>query len=378
MDKLKQQQLTIPTVEIFLSIENEILMNAAKRLRTHKTLLDENITSWQVEKLNQLGALNDDNMRTLAKHSGLAIDEVSEMLKEVGYTAVGEIDTDLAEGVRRGLLARPPSVETSQSLFNVLNAYEHHSRDWINMVNTSMLNQSRQQYLDVVNEVTGKVLTGVQTPRQALRQAASNWADMGVPAMVDRAGRTWSTEGYINMITRTVSNNVANEMQDARMNEYDVDLVEVSSHDGARPMCAPYQGRIFSRSGNDPNYPALDSTSIGHPAGLRGINCGHILYPYVPGITEKRYEAKDDAENDRMYEESQKQRYYERQIRKGKRELNMMEELGDSEGVELAKNKVRQRQANMREFIDETGRTRRNAREQLPINNPAVRGRVAK
>lgn len=376
MKRLKIQQLSLPTVEIFLKMENEILISAAKRLKRQKGLLDDDIEAWQLDKLNQLGALTQDNIITMAKHSELAIDEVSELLQEAGYEGVEEIESDLVEGVRRGVLARPAAIEESESLLNVLKAYEDHSKDWINMVNTTMLDESRQQYLNVVNEVTGKVLAGTTTPREALRQATAQWADAGIPAMIDKAGRQWSTEGYINMITRTVSSNVANEMQDARMDDYNVDLIEISSHAGARPLCEPYQGRIYSRSGKDKHYPDFGLTSYGEAAGLFGINCGHNKYPYIPGISEKRYEPYATKENDRIYEESQKQRYLERDIRKAKREYNMMQAIGDKEGSENAKQKVLQRQANMRGFINESGRTRRNERERLPINNPHVRGKV--
>lgn len=357
-------------------MENDILIGAAKRLKSQKGLLDDDIQAWQLDKLNQLGALTQENIITMAKHSELAIDEVSKLLKEAGYEGVEEIESDLVEGVRRGVLARPAAVEESASLLNVLKAYEDHSKNWINMVNTTMLDQSRQQYLNVINEVTGKVLAGSSTPREALRQAAAQWADAGIPAMIDKAGRQWSTEGYINMITRTVSSNVANEMQDARMDEYNVDLIEISSHAGARPGCEPYQGRIYSRSGKDKHYPDFGLTSYGEAAGLFGINCGHNKYPYVPGISEKRYQPYASKENDRIYEESQKQRYLERQIRKAKREANVMAVMGDDVGLDMAKQKVLQRQASMRGFINDTGRTRRNAREQLPINNPHIRGKI--
>jgi hypothetical protein len=43
----------------------------------------------------------------------------------------------------------------------------------------------------------------------------------------------------------------------------------------------------------------------------------------------------------------------------------MMEELGDQEGIDQAKSKVRQRQAKMRQSINESGRTRHQHREQI-------------
>ena len=42
-----------------------------------------------------------------------------------------------------------------------------------------------------------------------------------------------------------------------------------------------------------------------------------------------------------------------------------MQALGDEEGVKLAQQKIRDRQANMRHFINETDRTRRYSREQV-------------
>jgi len=377
MRRLKHQQLSLPTVEIFLQIEEQILLNAAKRLKRGKSLMDDDITSWQADKLNQLGGLTQENIIFMARKSNLAIDEVAKMLEEVGYSAVEEIEPDMAEAVRRGLLSSPPDIRNSEALLNILDAYENHAREWMNMVNTTMLDQSRQQYLNVVSNVTGKVMSGVSTPEQALREAARNWADMGVPAMIDRAGRQWSTEAYVNMITRTVTNNVSHEMQDARMDEYGVDLFEVSSHSGARPLCAPYQGRVFSKSGRDRNYPSIRDTSYGEPAGLFGINCGHFKYPYIPGISQRTYEPTEDAtENALIYEQSQRQRHLEREIRKAKREYNMMQALEDKEGQEQAKQKVLKKQANMRKFIDDTGRTRQRQREVLPVGNPHVRGRI--
>lgn len=363
MDPLKAQQLTLGTVDVFLSIEEQILINIAKRLKSGKQLLIDDINSWQLEKLQQLESLTQANVITIAKHSGMAIDEVTAMLEQAGYLAVDENEADLIEAVQKGKLIETVPVAQSVSLQNVIAAYTTQAKDTFNLVNSTMLSQARQVYLDIINQTVGKVLSGVSTPQEALREIASKWAEKGVPALIDKAGRQWSTEAYINAVTRSMSNNIANEMQEARMDEYGADLIEVSSHSGARPGCAPYQGRIFSRSGNHPKYKPLSSTSYGEASGLKGVNCGHLFYPYIEGITDRTYRPVKKAENDKAYAESQAQRKLERDIRKAKRELAMMEAMGDSEGVELAKKKIRDKQANMREFINETGRTRRRNRE---------------
>src|SRR5690625_3428013 len=208
-------------------------------------------------------------------------------------------------------------------------------------------------------------MSGNVTCQHAFQSTISKWAETGVPALFDRVGKQWSPEAYTSMVFRSTSNNVAKDMQFARMDEYNVDLIEVSAHDGARELCAPYQGRVFSRSGDDSDYPALDSTSIGEPAGLFGVNCGHRPFPFIKGISEQRYKPGDPEVNERQYENSQKQRYLERQIRYAKREESMLAEIGDTEGAEKAHRKMLDRQANQRNFIKETGRTRRYDREKV-------------
>src|SRR5690606_41256625 len=101
----KSQQITLPVVEIYLAIEEQILINVAKRLKRQKSLMDEDIQSWQLMKLQELGALTQEHIITIARHSGLAIDAVSRTLEQPEYTAVTTIDEDIAieEPERQGL-----------------------------------------------------------------------------------------------------------------------------------------------------------------------------------------------------------------------------------------------------------------------------------
>jgi hypothetical protein len=371
MNPNQYQQMAMPTVEVFLAIEEQILINIGKFLSRYKNLLTkEEINQWEMMLLQDLKGLTQQNIILIAKHSGLAIDEVSKMLEEAGYQSSSRVDSSLQEAVRRGKDITPPA--GSGVLESILLTYQKQAKDTFNMINTTLLKQSQQAYIDILNKTTGKVLAGTVSPQAALREAASGWAEKGIPALIDKAGKQWSTEAYVNMVTRTMSNNVTNDMQFARMEEYGVDLIEISSHLGARPLCEPYQGGIYSKSGTDKKYPPLSSTSYGEIAGIRGINCGHVFYPFFEGVSIQRPPEFTKEENDKAYKQSQQQRYLERQIRYAKRELNMMSAMGDDVGIDMAKQKVRDKQANMRAFIDDTGRTRRREREQLPVDNPVV------
>ncbi|CAI8882093.1 Minor capsid protein [Bacillus sp. IT-79MI2] len=366
----KLQQLSIFVVDIYNAIEEELLLNMARILKNDMELLltaenAEQYQHWRRVQLNKLGVLNKQQLNTIAKHSGKTAEEVKTMLQNAGSAAINQHESIYTKAVKLGLLKVAPPINTSAALISILNAYERQALDVFNLVNTTMLNQAKQVYLDVLNQTVGKLLGGVITQQQALRQVVSKWAQKGIPAFIDKAGKRWSTDAYVNLVCRSTSNNVANEMQDERMKEYNVDLVETSSHLGSRPKCAPYQAKIYSMSGKSKKYPAWSTTSYGDPAGLLGCNCRHLKYPYIEGMSKRTYEPYDYTENDRAYQESQQQRALERQIKKAKREVKMLEALGDAEGVKEAKNKVSQRQAAMREFINQTKRKRQYNREKI-------------
>lgn len=114
----------------------------------------------------------------------------------------------------------------------------------------------------------------------------------------------------------------------ADMEKYGWDIVSTSSHYGARPTHAPWQGRVFSYSGKSTEYPPLvENTGLGAPDGLLGINCRHEYYPYVEGYSQlpdrtfKRQQQYFGMSSDEYYAATQRQRTLERRVRTYKRRI---------------------------------------------------------
>jgi len=174
---------------------------------------------------------------------------------------------------------------------------------------------------------------------------------------------------YVRQIVRTSLVQSSQELCFLRADEYGADLIQISSHAGARPLCEPFQGKIYSRSGTHPKYPPFSSTSYGQPGGLFGINCSHSHNIFVEGLSRPpTAEDRDPAaaagkDNADMYEQSQEQRYYERKIREWRRKSAALEEAGLDNT--RARAKAREWSATMKDFIFDTGRTRRRTREQV-------------
>ncbi|MDY3751679.1 phage minor capsid protein, partial [Christensenella minuta] len=74
------------------------------------------------------------------------------------------------------------------------------------------------------------------------------------------------------------------------------DLVKMSSHFGSCPICAPYEGRVFSVSGTNPNYPSLYDTPWSSAYQNFHPHCRHILTQYI-----EEMQSDEDIQNMRKY-----------------------------------------------------------------------------
>lgn len=348
---------------MYQQIELEMLQNIGKVIGNGEGVDKDGVTQWRVAKLSQLGTLNNEQLKVLAKYGNMSVSEMTKYINELGVTEI-----EAFEGRNKALVdAGVDYVPPSNNVYERLLALEKQSKDVMNMVNTNMLTFSNQACIDILTKASTDVLTGNATLYQSLIKVAGEWAETGIPAIVDKAGKKWSSEAYISMVLRSTQKNVATAMQEERFNDYDIDLVEISSHAGSRPSHIDYQGNIYSRSGKSKKYPALSSTSYGEIDGIvTGINCSHQEYAYVEGVSTQRYEPFDKEESEEKYIESQRQRHLERNIRKAKKEKAMLESMEvNEEDLIKADAEIEKRKQKMAEFIKETGRTRRKQRENI-------------
>ncbi|GAF85061.1 unnamed protein product, partial [marine sediment metagenome] len=90
---------------------------------------------------------------------------------------------------------------------------------------------------------------------------------------VQAGSRKFSPSYYAEMVTRTKFHDAQSIAALAQANNYDTDLVQVSSHNTKTPICLPFEAKIFSVSGKDKRFPPLTETSPYHP------NCLHLMFP---------------------------------------------------------------------------------------------------
>ena len=380
--------------EVYGAVVDRILINLAR----HFPYIAEGMTpggSWeyQIRKLAELGQVTRETEAIILESMKGADAALADLLEETIRESIKKVEPDLRKAAEKGLLLGegflPP--ETAPNMTQAFKAFYQQSADKLNLVNTVMLESTQQAYRatvadiavrmertqDILNTATGEVVSGVSSLNQAVRDAVQKMVDNGITGYIDHGDHHWSPEAYVTMDIRTTLANTGRAAVWEQMEDYGDDLYVVSWHDGARPLCYPWQGKVISRSGwrgtvkdldgNDVQVYAEEDTTMNEPAGLFQINCGHYPIPFIPGFSKPRQPEQTEEQNAKEYEQSQEQRALERKYRYAKRDLMTAKARGDEEEIARQKLRVKNARTELNDFCEDTGRARRSAREQTPI-----------
>lgn len=347
---------------------------------------------YQAQKLAEFGQVNAESVDIIRGMLKDADPTLANSLEAAILDALEDVEPELRKAAEAGLLGGEAPPEVSPRTMGAFETYYRQSADRLNLVNTVMLESTGDAYRETVSDIvnrmqraqtivdaaTGKVVSGVESFNQALKQATQQMVANGITGFVDHGGHRWRPETYVAMDMRTTFHNVSRAAFWERNEEYANDLYLVSQHPGARPLCYPWQCKVISRqdeardvpdgAGNPVHVYAQSETTYGEPAGLFGINCGHHPMLFVPGATMVPEVRQDEAENARTYAESQKQRGLEREFRKARLDLDVAKAQGaDKDELDKLRGRLKDADERLNRFEQETGRRRRREREYAPV-----------
>ncbi|MCL2518640.1 MAG: phage minor capsid protein, partial [Oscillospiraceae bacterium] len=356
--------------EIYTELENDLIKIIAKSVKK----IDFE-TNFEHEKMTGMIGLTDEAVRLIGKASGKAADEIERMIKESGTAVLANDEALYKMAYERGIFQiRPLPLTASPAIREIFRAAMVNAETTLNFTNTSARISAQKAYYRAVNRAYMETYTGVKSFDAAVRDAVKDMAERGITQVTYSGtrenGQEWERRDHIDVAVRrnvlTTVNQSNGLLAIERAREWGSNLVEVSRHLGERPSHAEWSGKIYAIDGTQGRYDNLASaTGYGTAGGLKGVNCRHTFWAFVEGIsTPIDYDKlgyPDKEENARIYEESQEQRRLEREIRAIKREIAALEGLGEDVGA--ASLRLKRKQAELRAFIDSTGRTRRRNRE---------------
>lgn len=382
--------------EVYGAITDQILINLARHFPFYQYVDDipTSAFTYQAQMLAQMGQINKETIQIIRNGLEDADLALKGVLEQAIIDAVKTAEPELLDGVKKGVFQMPTTPIVSPNQMRAFQLYYEQAAQKLNLVNTVMLESTQSAYQqmvsDVVSEIeladrmnrtqialdtaTGEVVTGVSSWNQAIKHATDRMTEGGIVGFIDHAGRRWSAEAYVAMDMRTTVFNTGRAATWETNQNFGNDLYIVSYHNGARPLCYPWQNKVISSmdaarvtydlDGNEIQVIAQSDTSYGQPAGLFGINCKHYPTPFIPGVSVIEGQPQDPEANAKTYEESQKQRALERKLREEKRDLQMLKEQGASdEDISKQRAKCRKTSEDIDTFCKETGRARHRDRE---------------
>ena len=360
-------------VKLFQEVEEQILQDVARRIGKMGTLTET--ADWQLWRYQQTEAVRENVVKLLAKYSGKSEATIRRLLKEAATEAMEREDA-----IYYHYNLEPTPFEESAALNNLLNAGARQTcGTWRNLTATTAntVSGAFERTLDVA---WGKVATGAFDYKTAVKQAVDSLADE-MPEITYPSGHTDSLEVAARRAVLTGVNQTAGKLQEARMDEMNVEFVETSAHGGARPSHAEWQGRRFHRGGAvdylGKHYPDFEqATGYGTGAGLCGWNCRHTFFAVFPELgdpptwTEESLQelnARNIEYNGKLYtqyEVNQMQRARERNVRKWKKRY-LAESAAGSDTTDSAVRLKAARQS-LSEFAKATGGRVDSARVSVP------------
>lgn len=357
--KLNDQQLMLDAsrvADIYHQMTTDLFDQVVDRIRERGSAsLEDNPYIWQIEKMSEMGLLNDENIKLIAERSGVAEQQLRYVIQNEGYQIYKDTKTQLLDSMGGG-----DFVDNNLIQINLANYVNQTMGDINNLINTTLPKSVRKVYQDIVEEAVAKVVTGLMNPDKAISTTVMKWAERGFYGFTDKGGKRWRADAYARTIIKTTSWRVYREARKAPADELGIDTFYYSMKPAAREMCAPLQHQIVTtgqaRVEEGEKIFALDDYGYGKPGGCQGINCGHTMTPFIPGANYKpdltehleNLTPKEAIENANS---QSKQRAIERSIRKSKELLHVANKLEDDELISKYKGQVRKQQAAMRDYL---------------------------
>lgn len=379
--KLNDEQLMLDAsqvADIYHQLTLDLFDQVIDRIKERGSAsLEDNPYIWQLEKMNEMGLLNEDNLKLISDRSGIAEEQLRHVIQNEGYKIYKDTKQQLLEATGGGGFAGNSLIQTN------LAAYVNQAMgDIDNLINTTLPMSVRKVYQSIVQESVAKVVTGLTTSDKAISDTVMKWAKKGFYGFTDSQGKRWKADTYARQVIKSTAWRVYREVRMAPAEELGIDTFYYHKKATAREMCAPLQHQIVTtgvaRTEKGERILALSDYGYGYAWGCQGINCTHEMTPFIPGANYKPDLPDElrDLTPEQAIENANvqaKQRALERSIRRSKEFLHVAEKLGDQELIDKYKSKVRIQQGAMRDYLKQHSFLHRDyAREKYYYNDDAV------
>lgn len=348
-------------IPIWDDLKEWIVLDLIDRITMRLGQDDEDITfssseKYRISVFEELGGLVTELQKRIARTVNISEQQLKQVFLDYAETAAGQdaqalntgeetletsenTNTDTLHPEPQNTAQNEPQAETdvsnttSDRMKDIANdAYLRTNGELRNFTGTTA-DSVQTQFIEELDKAYMKVASNTCSQWQAAREAIDN--------IIKYQGRVTYPSGHTDTIEvaviRAIRTGIARmsaELTLQSAEENGIDYVAVSGHLGARTgdggenpgNHAWWQSKVYRIKGKDDKYPNLgETTGYPHdPHGLCGYNCRHSIALFDPDVMRNPFKQYGEEENKEYYENTQKQRKYEREIRKAKTEVNAL------------------------------------------------------
>lgn len=350
----KLEKIPIELQKIFSKLEQDIMIDIVRRVAENGEIT--RTADYQINRLHELGVSKKIIKKYIQEALALSekeIDNIYEKAIKASYTedkflykATGTEFIEFNDNDELQQTIRAIKKQTKEQIYNLSNSTGFIKNDNGKRVFTPLT----QYYQDVLDKNVSGILNGAIDYNTAIKNTVQEMTKSGLRTIDYVSGKSFRIESAVRTALMTGVNQIAAKISDENAEKLGTEYFEVSAHGTARPSHQVWQGRVYKKE-------ELESVcGLGKVDGLCGANCRHSYYPFIPGISVRKYtdeqlEEWANRENTTKkygdkeytsYEASQEQRKLERLMRKQRQDIKLLKEGGaNEEDIIIAETKYR-------------------------------------
>ena len=383
------EKLPKPLERTMTALEMSVMSEIIERIK--ETAKITPVVDWMLVRLDAVGASRKHIKKMIQaalKETELEIDDIYKQAVKSDYIRNKEI----YESTGRDYLP----YEDNEWLKQVVEAVRSQTKDSLrpmeNITQTTGFNVPMgkgkkvftplSEYLErSLDKAMLGITTGAKTYSESIGDVIDEMTSSGIRTVDYASGKSDRIEVAARRAVMTGIAQMVDKVNEKNARELGTDYWEVDWHMGARNTGTGYlnhqswQGKVYS------SEEMRTVCGLGEMLGFAGINCYHIRFPFLPGISKRKYtdewlEEQNRKENVKhefhgkqydTYGALQYQRKLERTIRKQKQDIALLKKAGaDSDDITAAKSRLRLTNKTYVDFSKEMGL--RQQRERLKVS----------
>ena len=335
---------------LFYDLENRIMLDIVRRIKKEGQITST--ADYQLNRLTDLGYSSDELESSLKKALKASYSDIWGLYDDIVENEYTRNKT-IYEQINGHFV---PYEENEQLQQQVEAARRQTENDFENLTKTLGVVETvggqmtflplTEYYRKTLNNAVLDIVSGAFDYNTVLRRTVNTLTNSGIRTIDYASGYSSRLPVAARRAIMTAASQITGEISEMNAEKLGTEYFEVTYHSGARPSHRRWQGRVYTRD------ELVSVCGLGEKTGLKGINCYHEYYPFIPGVSKRKYSDKwlreqakqDDKKREfkgkkyTAYEARQKQRQMETSMRAQRKKAKLLEESGaDLQDVIAAK-----------------------------------------